>query len=154
MPRMNGYEAMLRIREIDPGGATKIVAVTASAFSEDRAKAMDWGADAYLPKPFKAHELFECVGSLLGVRYVYEEETPVSAAPARSLTPESLDGLPDGLVEKMLAATVALDRDGLINLIAGLAANEPETGRQLSDMVKNYQYEALIALMKRRLERK
>ncbi len=154
MPRMNGYEAMVRIKEIDPGTATKIVAVTASAFSEDRVKAMDWGADAYLPKPFKAHELFECVGSMLGVGYVYDEETPVSASPAQPLTPGSLDGLPDGLVEKILEATVGLDRDSLFNLIGEIAANEPETGRQLSDMVKNYQYEALIALLKRRLERK
>ncbi len=152
MPRMNGLEAMARIREIDPGGVTKIVMVTASAFIEDRDNAMIWGADAYLPKPFKARELFECLGSMLGVRYVYDEVAPVSAAPATPLTPGSLAGLSNGLAEKMLAATVELDRDGLFGLIGEITAKEPETGRQLYEMVKNYQYEALIELIKRRLE--
>jgi len=34
-----------------------IIAVTASAFDEDRAQIMAFGADAYLHKPFRADEL-------------------------------------------------------------------------------------------------
>jgi PAS domain S-box-containing protein len=71
MPVMNGYEATQKIKAMG-NGKIRIIAVTASAFQEDMQKSLDAGADAYLRKPFKEHELFECIGSCLGVKYVYE----------------------------------------------------------------------------------
>ncbi len=71
MPVMDGYEAIRSIKAIG-NGKIPIIAVTASAFMEDRQKALDAGADAYLRKPFKEHELFQYIDYCLGVRYVYE----------------------------------------------------------------------------------
>jgi len=72
MPVMDGYEATRKIKEIDK--KIPIIAVTASAFYEDRVKALEAGADKYLRKPFKGEELFEHIKAHLGVRYVYEKE--------------------------------------------------------------------------------
>ena len=71
MPVMDGYEATRKIKAME-NGKIQIIAVTASAFQEDRQKVLTCGADAYLRKPFKEHEVFECIGSCLGVKYVYE----------------------------------------------------------------------------------
>lgn len=49
MPIMDGYEATRRIRAA--GLAVKVVAVTASAMSEDSHKALAAGCDAYIAKP-------------------------------------------------------------------------------------------------------
>ncbi|MFH0976625.1 MAG: response regulator [Spirochaetota bacterium] len=73
MPVLNGYEAIRKIRAMD-SGKTPIAAVTASAFLEDRKKALDAGADTYLRKPFKENEIFICIGSCLGIQYVFDEK--------------------------------------------------------------------------------
>ncbi|MBN2400790.1 MAG: PAS domain S-box protein [Spirochaetes bacterium] len=74
MPVMDGYDATRAIKTMNTTKDKKIpiIAVTASAFQEDRLKALEAGADAYLRKPFKKHEVFECIESFLGVQYVYE----------------------------------------------------------------------------------
>lgn len=56
MPVMNGFEATTAIREL--GSSVPIVAVTASAFTDEREKAMSSGFSAYLVKPFLPDELY------------------------------------------------------------------------------------------------
>ena len=54
MPNMDGYEATRRIRALDdPAKAgIPIIALTANAFGEDRAKAFDAGMNEHLAKPY------------------------------------------------------------------------------------------------------
>jgi PAS domain S-box-containing protein len=74
MPVMDGYDAIRGIKTITSSQNKKIpiIAITASAFSENRIKTLESGADAYLRKPFKEQELFECIKSFLEVEYIYE----------------------------------------------------------------------------------
>ena len=51
MPRLNGLEATQQIRQIPGHGQTPIIAMTANAFSEDRARCMDAGMNDFLSKP-------------------------------------------------------------------------------------------------------
>lgn len=53
MPRENGYELIRRVRDLpaDEGGSTPAIACTGYARAEDRARAMDAGFDAVVPKP-------------------------------------------------------------------------------------------------------
>ena len=69
MPVMGGQEAISLIRELPLGRQVKIIAVTASAFEEDRQAAHNWGADGYLSKPFLENQLFEEIQALLGTQY-------------------------------------------------------------------------------------
>ncbi len=71
MPLMDGYETTRRIKAMKNVNIP-IIAVTASAFQEDRQKTREAGTDGYLCKPFKKHELFDCIEACLGVQYVYE----------------------------------------------------------------------------------
>ena len=59
MPEMNGYEATREIKKIYPGLA--IVAQTAFAMSDDRAKAIEAGCDDYLAKPIRSKDLLDTV---------------------------------------------------------------------------------------------
>lgn len=53
MPRENGYEFIRRVRDLPVGGGrcTPAIACTGYARDEDRARAMDAGFDAVVPKP-------------------------------------------------------------------------------------------------------
>ena len=51
MPGLDGYATAARIRGLDRGAATPIIAVTFEASACDRAKALAAGMDAHVPKP-------------------------------------------------------------------------------------------------------
>lgn len=67
MPGMNGYEATRAIRAGNhPDAVTiPIIAMTASAFSEDVQEALEAGMDAYIPKPVDMDVLCQTICSLL-----------------------------------------------------------------------------------------
>ena len=59
MPIMNGFEATAKIRELTDERKARIpiIAMTANAFSEDRAKSLAAGMDDHLSKPIDMGEL-------------------------------------------------------------------------------------------------
>ena len=62
MPRMDGYEAAMRLRAA--GVQTPIVAMTAHAMSGDREKCLAAGMDEYVTKPIALDELAACLSRL------------------------------------------------------------------------------------------
>ncbi len=73
MPVMDGYQATRRLRALPGGEAVKIVAVTASAFEEQRDEILASGCDDLVRKPFREHKIFETMAQLLDVEYIYEQ---------------------------------------------------------------------------------
>jgi len=59
MPEMDGYSATraIRVREDAEGRHTPIIAMTANAMREDRARCLDAGMDGFIPKPIALEEL-------------------------------------------------------------------------------------------------
>jgi len=51
MPRLDGLDATRQIRALPGVGKLPIVAMTANAFGEDRARCLDAGMDDYITKP-------------------------------------------------------------------------------------------------------
>ena len=67
MPRMNGLEATAHIREMEraAGMHTPIVAVTAHALKEDKARCLAAGMDAFVAKPLDIKEVLRQVEALV-----------------------------------------------------------------------------------------
>jgi PAS domain S-box-containing protein len=58
MPKLNGLEATRQIRGLPGYTETPIIAMTANAFAEDRARCFEAGMTDFLTKPFNPHALF------------------------------------------------------------------------------------------------
>jgi len=65
MPDMDGFEATAAIRTLREGADVPIVAVTASAFAEDRERCRRAGMDGYVAKPLRREELIRAVAAAL-----------------------------------------------------------------------------------------
>ena len=68
MPVMDGYESTRQIRALPGGDVVKIIALTASAFEEDRAAILAAGCDDMVRKPLEEDRLFVVMGELLGLQ--------------------------------------------------------------------------------------
>lgn len=66
MPEMDGYEATRSIRQLPaPKGEIPIIALTAHAFAEEKAKCLTVGMNDFLPKPFQPDQLRQKLRQLL-----------------------------------------------------------------------------------------
>ena len=67
MPIMNGYEASDKIRELPDVAIAgiPIVAMTADAFEEDKARCFEHGMNGHISKPFKIDELVDVLYGVL-----------------------------------------------------------------------------------------
>ena len=149
MPVMDGYEATRKIKASPDIRNTAIVALTASAFEEDKKRILDAGADGYLSKPFKDAELFEIIGQLTGAEYLYEDTGSLKVsetADDKVLMRKTVAALPSDLVNQMRAAVGSADLDLLNELALQLAAQQPLLAKQIQEMATRYEYEALTKL--------
>lgn len=73
MPEMDGYELCNRVRNAELLCHIPIVVVSARGGDDDRLRALENGADAYLQKPFNAEELALWVAKLIEQRKMLQE---------------------------------------------------------------------------------
>ena len=67
MPRMDGYEATIRIRALDNKklASVPIIAMTAAVTPEDKLRVLEVGMNAHLSKPVKIPELLSTIKNFL-----------------------------------------------------------------------------------------
>jgi len=63
MPGLDGYETTRRLRQLPNGRSVRVVALTAHASREDRARCLAAGMDDYLTKPMRKPDLFRAIVS-------------------------------------------------------------------------------------------
>jgi DNA-binding response OmpR family regulator len=74
MPGLDGYEVVQRLRTDPATARVPILMLTAKSDLEDQITGFEVGADDYLTKPFRRHELTERVASVL--RLAEHRQTP------------------------------------------------------------------------------
>ena len=145
MPVMDGIEATRRIKAMPGGADTFIIALSASAFEEDRRAFEQSGADIFLAKPIRQDEILEHIGERLGLRYVYAE-TVAAPAPMSRIDPVAVANIASPMRAAFAVACLEADYAQLMELCDTLAATEPETASALRALVTIFDYERLSAL--------
>ncbi len=150
MPGMDGLSTIRAIRAAEKGGRVPIVAVTASAFEDDRRDVEAAGGDGFVSKPFREVELLRAVSRCLGVRFVVEGE-PVAGAGAGAgpseRTPSPADAIPGPLREALREAVVRADLDRVHALTEELSRIDPGAAQVLRDLAERFEYERLVAYL-------
>ena len=67
MPILDGLKLIQRVRNDPKHKDTPVVIITTESAAEDRARAMELGANAYITKPIQAPDVIATVKKLLGV---------------------------------------------------------------------------------------
>jgi CheY-like chemotaxis protein/anti-sigma regulatory factor (Ser/Thr protein kinase) len=154
MPVMDGYEAVRQIRMQAGGDKLPIIAITASAFKEQRNEILAAGCDDMVIKPFQTHEIFEVMGRFLDIEYIYEPED--DEAPARvpevELTAAMLADLPAELLQKLRGATLALmslNIDAISAVIERIEPLAPDTAKGLRTLLDDFQMGQLRELLEK-----
>ena len=124
MPVMDGYEAMRRLRAMEEGRRTPIIAVTASAFEEDRQRVLDAGADEYLRKPIRQRDLLERLQAQLDLELVYGDESAQVGPSATVGDAGRLAGIPQPLRARLRQAALGADLAGLTGLVEEVAVHD------------------------------
>jgi len=147
MPVMDGIEATKAIRQLPGGKDVKIVAVTASAFMEQRDEMMAAGMDDFVRKPYRFSEIYDSLSRQLGVRYTYAH-VPDSAEPhAVILTAAMLTALPPALRNELHDALISLDSSAISAALDQVAGLDLTLHRTLALLVDNYDYPRILQVL-------
>jgi CheY-like chemotaxis protein len=145
MSVMDGIEATRRIRRMPGGTQVKIVAVTASAFKEQKPELLDAGMDGYIRKPFLFSDIYNSMAQQLGIEFTYHEEVIASKVTQTVLTPKFMQAVREEQREELRLAIESLDRESIDNAISRIAVNNTELGRVLSNLANEFDYPTILS---------
>lgn len=165
MPVMDGYEATKRIKAHPLGGATAIVALTASAFEEDRIGILSAGCDDFVSKPFSIELILEKMARYLGVLYIYNEpvanslEVKGEPEEARDLVSpdlghgsdrpldEYLSQMPAEWVTQLYQAAAQCSDSLIFEMIEHIPANGSPLAKTLKEWADEFRFDKVIDLI-------
>ncbi|MGY0193472.1 response regulator [Leptothrix sp. BB-4] len=155
MPVMDGIAATRAIRALDGEAArTRIVALTADAFTESRQRVFDAGMDDFLAKPVQVEEIEQLLKRHYGARGRIEPpaRAPIPAiAPAQAANPEPVAPTPPAAprrrfrkgdagrvldLEAIGEVCVAVSVSGYGSLLGGFLADESGTLADLLEVLR------------------
>ncbi|NET54801.1 MAG: response regulator [Symploca sp. SIO2E6] len=159
MPVMDGYEATKQIKATTQGQATVIIALTASAFEEERAHILAVGCDDFVRKPFQEAVLFNKMAEHLGVLYLYEEPTKTTSPRQKSsqqevLTPEVLAFMPTEWIAQLHQAANQLNDTLIFRLLEQIPETHTSLAETLADLVDQLRFDLIIELTQQPMSNK
>jgi CheY-like chemotaxis protein len=124
-----------------------IIAVTASAFDEDRAAILAAGCDDVLRKPFREAELFNTLNRHLGVQFIYQDEPVAEVAATEAFTLARLAAMPASWRADLQQAALEGDLAQILNLIEQIQEQEPELADNLHQLAYNFQINNILDIV-------
>lgn len=144
MPVMDGIEATKKIRSLPGGADVRIVAVTASAFAEQRDEMLAVGLDDFVRKPYRPAEIYDCLAEQLKIEYLYESVPSAH----RMLTAESFSSIPQEILAELRSSLESLHVDRIERAVAAVGQYDRNLQTHLEDLTAMFEYEAILTALK------
>lgn len=157
MPVLDGYQAAQQIRaqRQNNEAPTIIIAITGSAFEEERHQALAAGCDDLVRKPFRAEIILEKIAQHLGVRYHYAAEPrslSISATsvlqPSKMIEVAQLNQMPLAWRTQLHQAAIRVDAEAIGQLIEQIPESQADLAKALTYLVDQFQFEEIVARTK------
>ncbi|BDI19687.1 hypothetical protein ANSO36C_54890 [Nostoc cf. commune SO-36] len=133
---------------------TIIVALTASAFEEERQKILSIGCDDFIRKPFRQEVLLEKLSQHLGLNYtnqiettntaVIDQPTQIFVSVAELLS--HLSQMPPEWLHKIHYAAASCSDELILELLKQIPSENYQLSQVLKDLANNYQFEKIMEL--------
>ncbi|MDJ0509496.1 MAG: ATP-binding protein [Crocosphaera sp.] len=157
MPIMNGYEASRSIRSLeaenpDLRNPVIIIALTATAFDEDKKAILEVGCNDFVAKPFSEVIIFDKMQQYLGVEYFYEDSMTYAYSHATGnqvkieRLHEEIRKMPKTWVDQLHHAASSAREKKLIGLIEKIPTQYHFLENYLRQMVKDLAFEKIVNL--------
>jgi len=145
MPIMDGLEVIRRLRLMPGLDAIPIIAVSASAESDDITRARDAGANAMAAKPLQRASLLELIGQQLRLKWIVEDASPTAMAEGGLIAP------PQSEIDVLhqLALEGHLTEIGRRAHRLSLDVRYTAFATQLKQMANAYQSKAVLSFLSR-----
>lgn len=163
MPIKNGYETTKEIRakekelEATPTTykpRTVIIALTASAFEDQKQQILASGCDDFIRKPFREQEIFSKLREYLGVKYIYQQQDSLNTLEVNKLSSDfnlsygSLKVISNDLINQLNNAAAQGNDDLLIDLIKQIPSEYTSIIQALQTLVSDFQFEKIMEITK------
>ena len=149
MPLMDGLEATRLIRADPRLAQLRVLAMTATATSEDRVRCLDAGMDDFISKPIQPAMMYQTIAGLLPTREAPPAPVRPRSAPAFKTTlagdPQVVDlsilakllGYNPQKVRKFAFKFLQTTQDGFADIEAALARGDVAQARELGHRIKS-----------------
>ncbi|MBD2166537.1 response regulator [Calothrix membranacea FACHB-236] len=137
-------------------GNTIIIALTASAFEEERQNILSTGCDDFIRKPFTKEVLLKKVSEHLGVEYISQVDSlnTAVATPNTDIFPNEaelmwhLSNMPPQWLANLRHAAASCSDDMILQLLEQIPPEQSSCFRLLRDLANNYQFEKIMELIR------
>lgn len=154
MPVLDGYQATQQIKASLKGQETVIIALTASAFEEERQGILACGCDDFLHKPFREEVLLDKISTHLGVSYRYAPKNPPCTPELSSRTnllnrdeiKQYLFQMPPEFVTNLYQFASQGYDEGIFEILECIPAENSLLAHTLRELTKNFDFEMIIEL--------
>ena len=147
MPQMSGPEAARHIREGLGSDAPRVVAISASALDHERQQVLEAGFDSFIPKPFRAEQVYACLSDLLKVEYEFAE--PVVSGEERPLDLEDIS-LPEDLWQRLRQAaegSSVTELEQALDEVGMLGEGERRLADHLRGLSQDFKMEEILSIL-------
>jgi CheY-like chemotaxis protein len=149
---LDGFAATREIKQFRGARVPAIVAITASAFAEQKQECLEAGCDDFISKPFRREQVLDVLARYLGVEYAesppdtadWESDRP--APDTAAIDVAKLSVMPPEWRDRLHYAAQLGNDLTMLSLIEQIPPEQDELIRALRAIVENFQFERVIEL--------
>ncbi len=157
MPILDGLNATRLIKADPQGQNTVVIALTASAFADQRQTFFAVGCDDFIRKPFQQQELFEKISHHLGVQYLYEavsddlQDQPIGEDDRTEWSKSSLQvgiaQMSEDWRKKLSRSALEGNDVGIPTLLEEIPTEQVGLKNAIAELALNFDFDQILALL-------